>query len=60
MNLSYMMKGSRKSSELRVQFGISSLIKFYALVVIMANVLVLAFSYVIDYDPNYETTRKWL
>lgn len=59
MNLSYMMKGSRKARELKIQFGISSTIKFYSLVVIMANVIVLSMSYIID-SPPYANTRKWL
>jgi hypothetical protein len=59
INLSYMIKGSRKSRELKIQFLISSIIKFYSLIVIIVNVFVLAWSYKIDLPEN-KGIRQWL
>lgn len=59
LNLSYMIKGSRKSHELKVQFLISSIIKFYSLIVIIANVFVLAWAYRIDLPEN-KSINQWL
>jgi hypothetical protein len=51
LNLALMIRGSLKEKEIHRQLIISSIIKFYSLIVIISNVLILAFNYRIDHDP---------
>lgn len=59
-NLALMVKGSIKASEMKKQLIISNIIKFYSLMVIIANVFILAFNYRIDNDPEYKKLKQWL
>lgn len=59
LNLSFMVKGSTKVHELKLQYWVSSIIKFYSLLVIIANVLVLAYGQKLE-KPEYEYIKTWL
>ena len=60
LNFSFMVKGSTKAKELKLQYWVSSIIKIYSLIVIMANTIVLAYGHKIDNDPEWAQTKNWL
>lgn len=43
INLSFMVKGSSKVKELKLQYWVSNIIKVYSFLVILANTIVLAY-----------------
>lgn len=45
LNFSFMVKGSSKAKELKLQYWVSSIIKFYSFLVIIANTVVLAYGH---------------
>lgn len=56
-NLAYMIKGSQSVKEIKKQYWISSIIKYYSLLVIALNSVVLAFNQKLDlkeHDPGYK------
>jgi hypothetical protein len=53
-----MVKGSTKAKELKLQYWVSSIIKIYSLIVIMANTIVLAYGHKIDNDPEWAQTKN--
>lgn len=49
-----------KFKEIQKQFWISSIIKFYSLIVIIVQVFVLAYNTKLDDDPAWASAKDWL
>jgi len=62
INLGYMIKGTRVSRELKIQYNISSTIRFFSLIVIIANILILASGHRIDNENSkiMVSLKRWL
>jgi hypothetical protein len=58
--MAYMVRGSAKARHLRLQLTISNIIRFYAFMVIIANVVVLAISSHIEKSPSLAGLNRWL
>ena len=60
INLSYMMRGNYRTSDLRVQYIISNIIKIYSLAVIILTIFVLANTHAIDSSVKWANVKYWL
>ena len=60
INLSYMMRGNYRTSDLRVQYILANIIKIFSLAVIILTIFVLANSHAIDENIKWSNVKRWL
>lgn len=60
INLSYMLRGNYRTSDLRVQYILANIIKIFSLAVIILTIFVLANSHAIDENIKWSNVKRWL